>query len=191
VSIPRPYNFPTTLCACGCGGSVLIADPQPRDEGDEDNVLELFLPTHRLLDRAFRLGGDAKAKAHRGERLTEEEAVVIGLLDALLVHREVLTRIVVGVEIGGVEDELFDEAFDLAQDLIHAGFRTPDDEPEVPTSVRIDTSMVLRDLEEFEVEGDCDCDDEDEDDAHAHGIVTVCDVPDCPVHKPVPTDFEA
>ena len=95
----------------------------------------------------------------------------------------------VGVEIGGVEDELFDEAFDLAQDLIHAGFRTPDDEPEVPTSVRIDTSMVLRDLEEFDVEGDCDCDDEDEDDAH--GIVTVCDVPDCPVHKPVPTDFEA
>jgi hypothetical protein len=49
--------------------------------------------------------------------------------------------------------------------------------------------MVLRDLEEFDVEGDCDCDDEDEDDAH--GIVTVCDVPDCPVHKPVPTDFEA
>jgi len=184
VSIPRPYNFPTVPCACGCGGSVLIADAQPRDEGDEENVMELFLPTHRLLDRAFRLGGDAKAKAHRGEVLTEEEGVIIGLLDALLVHREVLTRIVVGVEIGGVEDELFDEAFDLAQDIIRAGFHTPDTEERVPTSVCLDNSMVLRDLEEFEVEGDED--DEDDDD-------TVCDVPDCPVHgdKPVPTDFEA
>ena len=99
--------------------------------------------------------------------------------------RRVLTRIVIGVEIGGVEDELFDEGFDLAQDIIRAGFRTPDDEPEVPTSVRLDTSMVLRDLEDFEVEGDCDEDDEDD------GSVTVCDVPDCPVHKPVPTDYEA
>jgi hypothetical protein len=182
VSIPRSYNFPTTPCACGCGGSVLIADTQPREEGDEGNVMELFLPSHRLLDRAFRIGGDAKAKAHRGEVLTEEEAVIIGLLDALLVHREVLTRIVVGVEIGGTDDELFDEGFDLAQDIIRAGFHTPDTEEDVPTSVRIDTSMVLRDLEEFEVEGDCEGDDD-----------TVCDVPDCPVHgdKPVPTTYEA
>jgi hypothetical protein len=176
----RPYNFPTEPCACDCGGSVLLFDTQPREEGDDENVMELFLPSHRLLDRAFRIGGDAKAKAHRGEAMTQEEGVIIGLLDALLVHREVLTRIVVGVEVGGTEDELFSEAFDMAQDIISASFNTPDDSPGVPTSVSIDVSMTLRDLDDFPVEEDDDTE-------------TVCDVPDCPVHgdKPVPTIYEA
>ena len=126
-------------------------------------------------------GGDAKAKVKRGEVLTEEEGVVIGLLDALLVHREALTRIVVGMEIDtGSEEEddaLFDGGLALARDIVHGGFHTPTTKPGVITSARIDVTMTLEDLGDFPVD---------------HEEVD-CDVDDCPIHgdKPVPTDYEA
>lgn len=186
------YHNDLEPCPCGnCEASILVADTHPRHEGHDENMLLLHLPSASTLDTAFCLGGDAKVKRQRGEELTDEEEVIVGLLDALLLHREVLLRIVVhGVEGTGDADHdnvEFDRVIELAQDLACAGFNVPvPSDPRTPVGVRIDASLVYDELDAYIAEslGDDDGDLADHE---------VCVDPDCTLHrdKPTPTDFEA
>jgi len=180
-------------CPCGkCDGSILVADDGPRVEGDDENVLTLSLLSASTLDTAFHLGGEAKSKRQRGEDLTEEEEVIIGLLDALLLHREVLLRIVIhGVEGTGDAEhdgEEFDRAIELAQDVACAGFNVPvASDPRTPVGVCIDATLVYDEMDAYIAES---LDDDGDGDLDDH---EVCVDPDCELHrdKPTPTDFEA
>lgn len=187
------YNNELELCPCGnCEASILVADAHPRHEGHDENMLLLHLPSASTLDTAFCLGGDAKAKRQRGEELTDEEEVIVSLLDALLLHREVLLRVVVhGVEGTGDEEhdeQEFERVIELAQDLACAGFNVPvPSDPRTPVGVRIDATLVYDELDAYIAEslgGDDDGDLADHE---------VCVDPDCTLHrdKPTPTDFEA
>ena len=185
------YHNDLEPCPCGkCDGTILIADEHPRYEGHDENLLLLQTMSASTLDTAFRLGGDAKGKRQRGEELTEEEEVIVSLLDALLLHREVLLRIVVhGVEGTGDEehdDVEFERTIELAQDLACAGFNVPvPSDPRTPVGVRIDATLVYDEMDAYIAES--------QDDGDGLADHEVCVDPDCELHrdKPTPTDFEA
>ena len=177
-------------CPCGkCRESILVVDENPRfPDADENNLLTLRMPAAATMNEAFFFGSEAKAKRHRGEALTGEEEVIIGLLDAFLAHRETLLRIVVhGVEgTGDAEHDAaeFDRAIELAHDLACASFYAPTKgEGPMPAMVQIDTTLAYSEMDDFIAESF------DGDDCIGDG----CDDPDCDLHndKPVPTTFEA
>ena len=185
-------NCPVETCDC-CDNTLLVADTPVFD--DEPQPATLTLPTEALIHGAMDV---VRAMRAQGTPPTREQMLIAGLLDAYVLHAELLTRCVLHGR-GETGDPDYDatqleDALDIAQDVVRAGLRTADAPPEVPDSIRIDIGNWSCDSG---LEPDpCDEDDEDaaddEDDARHDATATVvCDIPGCRIHLPTPTTFEA
>lgn len=193
MSIDNPFEIhppicPLEKCEC-CNGSMLVAD-NPVFE-DEPLPVVLYMPTKAMLEEAMAVSRRVSLEGAR----SREEALVARLLDAFVLHAELLTRCVIhgrnGGETGdeGYDAECLEEALDIAHDVIRAGLRADDAPPTVPDSIRLDignwatdAGLVPEDDEDDEDEGDA---------AHDATATVVCDIEGCHVHAPTPTTFEA
>ena len=180
----HPLNGDIRECDC-CEATVLVHD-EPNFP-DEPCPATLMLPDRAMINRAMEIVGIAKARTTKGgAEFSEEEALIAMLLDAYIVHRELLTRAVIhGVDGTGqgdeAEDAMRDEALLIGHDILRIGLIDGNTHPDVPRSIDLDIGHVVYEQEDEDDEGD---------DPDAE---TVCDVPDCPIHgdKPVPTTYEA
>jgi len=106
---------------------------------DEPMTVLLTLPTEALLRNAM----DAVREMYaQGTPPTREQRLIHGLLDAYVLHAELLTRCVIHGR-GETGDADFDAeqlevALDIAHDVCRAGLRADDAPPEVPDSIRLD-----------------------------------------------------
>ena len=182
----HPPICPVETCEC-CDDRTLVAD-RPVFE-DEPTPATLRLPTEALIYGAME---SVRAMREQSTPPTKEQMLIAGLLDAYVLYAELLTRCVIHGR-GETEDvdydqSMLDDALDIGHDVIRAGLRTDDAPPEVPLYVRLDIGNWTTDAG---LDRDsCDCGDED-DAAHDATATVVCDIEDCPVHKPTPTTFEA
>lgn len=137
---PDPFEIhppicPTEKCEC-CENTMLIAD-EPVFE-DEPLPVVLHMPTKAMLEEAMAVSRRVSLEGAR----SREEALVARLLDAFVLHAELLTRCVIHGrgETGDVDydQSMLDDALDIAHDVIRAGLRADDAPPSVPDSIRLD-----------------------------------------------------
>jgi len=175
---PNPFEIHSPFCGtrtCDCCDAAVLIAADPPFPG-EATPMTLMLPSRETVTRAMQIVVKAR---ERGADLTESEALIMGLFDAYVIHRELLSRAVVyGLGAGADDADLLEETLLVAQDVMRVGLTSPDDHPDTPQSIDLDVGHFV-----------CDLDDEGED---PDGD-TICDVPDCPIHsdQPVPTDAEA
>lgn len=179
---------PVETCAC-CDDRTLVADTPVFE--DEPATATLRLPTEALVHGAME---SVRLMREQSTPPTREQMLIAGLLDAYVLCAELLTRCVIHGR-GETEDvdydqSMLEDALDIGHDVVRAGLRTDDAPPEVPRYIRLDIGNWTTDAG---LDNACACDDEDdeEDAAHDATATVVCDIEDCPVHKPAPTTFEA
>jgi hypothetical protein len=191
MTMPNPFshvapNCPVEKCSC-CENTLLVADTPVFEE--EPAPATLTLPTEALIFGAMQV---VRAMREQATPPTVEQRLIAGLLDAYVLHAELLTRCVIHgrFETGDADfdAEQLEVALDIAQDVCRAGLRTADAPPEVPDSIRLDIGNWATDVG-LDAEND---DEDDEDDArHDAKATVVCDIPGCHAHPPTPTIFEA
>ena len=137
----HPPNHATTKCACG---STCLVATSPSIE-DEPTPVRMLLP-----DREIVMEGMAIANAMRGGRNgTREAQIIAALLDAYVIHAELLSRVLTGMRYGTgdaqYDEELSSEALSIAEDVLRCGLRDADAPDTVPREIEIDIQTWLTD----------------------------------------------
>lgn len=185
-----PFEFCPPYCelrACDCcGDSVLVADDPMFP--DTPRPATLALPTRTMVEAAMLIS----IRANKGEALTPEAALIAALFDAFVMHRELLSRAVVFGRDGTGDDDydnaVLAETLEIGNDLLRIGLIDDRTAASVPRAIDLDLGHFGTELGDGELcdgEDDCACD------KCNAGRVTICDVPDCPVHRPLPAVGDA
>lgn len=146
---PNPFTVHPPHCEMSlceeCGSNYLIASEPVF--ADCPVPATLALPHIDMVRLAMDICVRVRAK---GAKSVEEE-LIHQLLDAFMLHRELLIRLVVhGADGTGDEDyddEVFEDTLCIARDLLRCGIIDEETHPATPKKIEIDIGSVFMEIE--------------------------------------------